>query len=213
MIFDKKERKMKRILTLILFVLFTLIASGCATVSTSGDYTLKSGQTLSGNLVLTSGNAILEEDTRVTGNVIMTSGDLLANGEIEGGILLFSGDVTLGPEAVVHGDIRGTSGDVVQLEGAQVFGQISMNESSFTIGRGIIASFVVLLCFLPLVVIVVFVVLVAALVRRKPSAVPQEQVTIDDATQKLKQLKGMLDEGLITESEYESKKAEILAGM
>ena len=76
---------MKRTLPLILLVLFSLLVSGCTTVSTSGDYTLERGQTLSGNLVLSSGNAILEEDTRVTGNVIMTSGDLLANSEIEGG--------------------------------------------------------------------------------------------------------------------------------
>ena len=46
------------------------------------------------------------------------------------------------------------------------------------------------------------------LLGRKPSAVLQEQVT---TTRKLKQLKGMLDQGLITEAEYESKKAEILA--
>ena len=33
-----------------------------------------------------------------------------------------------------------------------------------------------------------------------------------DTKQKLTQLKVMLDEGLITQAEYESKKAEILAG-
>jgi hypothetical protein len=39
----------------------------------------------------------------------------------------------------------------------------------------------------------------------------QEQATTDDATQKIKQLKGMLDDGLITEADYEAKKAEILS--
>jgi cytoskeletal protein CcmA (bactofilin family) len=205
---------MKRTLPLILLVLFILLVSGCTTtVSTSGDYTLKRGQTLRGNLVITSGDATLEEDSRVTGHVLMTSGDLIANGEIDGDILLSSGKVILGPSAVVHGDIRGTSGDIRQAEGAQVLGQISLDESSFSISRGIIASIVGLFCILPLVLLVVFVVLVAAVLRRKPTTVPQEQVTTGDATQKLKQLKEMLDEGLITEAEYESKKAEILAGM
>jgi len=35
----------------------------------------------------------------------------------------------------------------------------------------------------------------------------------EDPAQKLAQLKEMLDDGLATESEYESKKAEILAGI
>lgn len=202
---------MKPKLPLILIILFSCLASGCATVSTSGDFILKNRQTLRGNLVITSGNAILEEETRVTGSVIMTSGDLLVNGEIEGSIYLFSGDVTLGPEAVVHGDIRGTSGDVKKIEGAQVLGQISKNATSFSISRGIIPGFIVLLCIIPLAVLVVFMALGAAIMRRKPLAVPQEQVTTDDVTQKLRQLKGMLDEGLITETDYEAKKNELLS--
>jgi cytoskeletal protein CcmA (bactofilin family) len=204
---------MKRIFPLILFLVFSWLTSGCAEVSTSGDYTLEQGETLGGNLVLTSGNATLEEDSRVTGTVIMTSGDLLVNGEIEGGILLFSGDVRLGSEAVVHGDIRGTSGAIEQEEGAQVLGQVSMNESSFSIGRGMITSLFVLICILPLAVLVLLVVLVAALGRRKPPAAPQEQAPRVGETQKLKRLKGMLDEGLITEADYEAKKNEILSNM
>ena len=39
---------MKRTLTLIVFVLFSLLASGCATASTSGVYTLRGGNTLGG---------------------------------------------------------------------------------------------------------------------------------------------------------------------
>lgn len=219
---------MKRTLTLVLLALFALLASGCATVSTSGNYLLESGKTLRGDLMITSGQATLEEGSRVTGSVIMTSGVLNANGEIDGDIVLTSGRVNLGPEAIVHGDIRGTSGNVSQAEGARVEGRVSTNVSSFNIGRGFFARLFAICCVLPLFIAGVLIVLVVLLTRRRPAAEPASSALIqsetpaapapapaasEDAKQKLTQLKEMLDEGLITEAEYEAKKAEILSGM
>ena len=56
-------------------------------------------------------------------------------------------------------------------------------------------------------------VLLVVLLRRKPTAVSEKPAANDSTTLKLKQLKQMLDEGLITEAEYEAKKAEILSNM
>ena len=219
---------MKRTLTLVLLALFALLVSGCATVSTSGNYVLESGKTLRGDLMITSGLATLEEGSRVTGSVIMTSGVLNANGEIDGDIVLTSGNVNLGPEAVVHGDIRGTSGNVSQAEGARVEGRVSTNVSTFNIGGGFFVRLFGLCCVLPLVVVGVLIVLVVLLTRRRPAAEPASSAPVqsetsaiqapapaasEDPKQTLKQLKEMLDEGLITEAEYEAKKAEILSGM
>jgi uncharacterized membrane protein len=201
---------MKRTLPLILFVLFSLLASGCATASTSGDYTLQSGNTLRGDLYITSGNASLEEGSHVTGSVIMTSGNLKANGEIGGTIHISSGEVILGPTAIVHGNIRGTSGNVSQAEGSQVEGQILMDLSNFAFGSPIILGILIRYCLLPLLVIGLLIFLLVFFTRRRPADIAPPDPSSEDPKRKLTQLKEMLDEGLITESEYEAKKAEIL---
>lgn len=204
---------MKRIYSLIFFVIVLFVTVGCTTVSTSGNYTLQSGKTIRGNLVITSGNVTLEEASRVTGDVFITSGNLEANGEVDGNILMTSGNVLLGPEALVKGNITTTSGEVSQAEGSQVGGQISTNQSTFTFGGGFFARLCGLFCLLPLLVISGLIILLVALVRRKRTAVSEETSTDETATLKLKQLKQMLDEGLITEAEYEAKKADILANL
>lgn len=207
---------MKRTLPLILLVLFILLASGCATVSTSGNYTLPSGQTLRGNLVSTSGNTTLEKNSRVTGNVLVTSGNLVVDGEVDGDIISTSGTITLGSEAVIHGNIWGTTGTPVQqAQGAVVEGQILTDQSSFRISGSFIASLVCLFCILPLALLAGLILIIALLVRRRPATVEKAppSAEAETATQKLKQLKQMLEDGLITEAEFEAKKAEILGGM
>ena len=121
------------------------------------------------------------------------------------------------PTAIVHGDIRGTSGDVNQAESSRVEGQISTNQSWITVFGGQILGLLILLCLLPLLVLGLLIILLVFILRRRPaaSAPPvQAETSIpasENAKQKLTQLKEMLDDGLITEAEYESKKAEILA--
>ena len=216
---------MKRTLHLIPLVLFILLASGCATVSTSGNYTLWSGNTLRGDLYITSGNATLEEGSYVTGSVIMTSGNLNVNGEIDGDIILTSGNVILGSTAIVHGDIRGTSDDISQAEGSRVEGQIMMNQSDFTFGSQLVLGLLFRCCLLPLLLLGLLIFLLVFFFRRRkvvssPAAPPDQGETpaptpadLKDPKEKLTRLKEMLNEGLITEAEYESKKAEILAEM
>lgn len=206
----KGGEAMKRSMIL---VLVALLVSGCATISTSGDYTLESGKTVRGDLVITSGNAWLEEDSRVTGNVFMTSGRLYVDGEVEGDIFLTSGNVDLGSNAVVHGDVKGTSGSVRRAPGARVDGEVSTGISGFSIGFSFFARFIFLLCVLPVLVMVAIILLIISLVRRRPAAPARPPTAPDEPAQKLKQLKQMLEDGLITEDEYEAKKAEILAGM
>ena len=204
---------------LFLLGMLLLLAVGCTTVSTSGNYTLPSGQTLPGNLVITSGNATLEAGSIVTGDVLMTSGNLFVDGEVNGDIVITSGNVSLGPEAIVHGDIRGTSGNVEQADGAQVLGQVSTSQSTFSIGFGFFGSFFLLCCLLLLIVLGGLVVLGVVLRRGRSSApelaptVPETPDTPKDPSARLKQLKRLFDDGLITEAEYEDKKAESLGDM
>lgn len=205
---------MKRAMTIFVLMLFATLASGCGSMSTSGDYTLGSGQTLRGDFLITEGVATLKEGSRVTGNVILTSGELrLETDAIVGGsVVMFSGDVYLAPGSVVRGNVIRTSGDIHQEEGALIQGQVSSNIAGF------IASYIVrlisLYCVLPLVFLGVVIGVAVYLVRRRRGQrLVEAPAPSGEPTQKLRQLKAMLDEGLITEEEYEAKKAEILSGM
>jgi hypothetical protein len=168
-----------------------------------------------GDLVITSGNATLEEGSRVTGDVVMMSGNLYADGEVDGDILITSGNIELGPNANVHGDIKGTSGNVTRADGARVGGQVSTSQSGFSVGYSFFARFLLCCCVLPPLAIVLFFVLIVAVLRRRPApATPfPAPAEADEPSQKLRQLKAMLDDDLITEEEYEAKRAEILANM
>jgi len=112
---------MKRTITLVLLTLFVVLTSGCVVKTVySGEFTLQSGETLRGDLVIFSGDVTLEENSRVIGDVFMSSGKLYANGEIDGNIVMASGDIYLGPKSVVHGDIKNTSGNVHRKEGSRI---------------------------------------------------------------------------------------------
>ena len=205
---------MKRTMTVLLLVLLAMLVSGCGSMSTSGNYTLESGQTLRGDFLTTEGVVTLKEGSRVTGNVIMTSGELRveSNAIIGGSVVMFSGEVFLEPGSVVRGDVIRTSGDIHQEEGAVIQGQVSSNIAGF------IASFIVrligLYCVLPLALIgVVIGVAVYFVRRRRRQRVVEAPAPSGEPTQKLKELKAMLDEGLIKEEEFEAKKAEILSNM
>jgi len=166
-----------------------------------------------GNLVVTSGNATLEEASRVTGDVFITSGNLEVDGEVRGNILVTSGNISLAPEAVVKGNVTATSGNINQAEGAQVQGDIAANQTTFTIGGRFFAQLFGMFCVFPLLLFGGLIFLLVALMRRSSTAVSEKSMPSETATQKLKELKQMLADGLITETEYEAKKAEIFADM
>ncbi len=216
---NTRRIEMKRLPAAMILVLMVFAATACTTVSTSGSYTLESGQTQRGNLIITSGTADLEEGSRVTGNVLMTSGVLNAEGEIGGDILFSSGDVNLGPKAAVGGDIRGTSGKVNQEDGARVDGRIQPNQSTFTIGGGIFSSIFAFLCGLPLILLGLLLVLFSILRNKPPSKTKTAETQVNPSipaagtTTKLQELKQLLDQGLISEDDYEAKKTEILSQM
>jgi uncharacterized membrane protein len=55
--------------------------------------------------------------------------------------------------------------------------------------------------------------LLVIFLRRRPADIAPPDPSSEDPKRKLTQLKEMLDEGLITEAEYEAKKAEILTAI
>lgn len=205
---------MRHPVTLILLILSGLLVAGCSgRIVTSGDYTLESGETLRGDLTLFSGDATLEEGSQVSGDIFMTSGNLDAYGEVNGDIFFTSGNVELGPEAVVHGDILATSGNLHRAEGSRVDGEVVTEPTTFPISSRLIAGLLGSFCVLPLVVIAVLIALLITFARRRSAPLTEPATVATAPAQKLGQLQEMLEGGLITESDFEKKKAEILSSI
>jgi predicted flap endonuclease-1-like 5' DNA nuclease len=86
------------------------------------DFTLRSGETLEGNLAVLGGNATLETDTLVTGDVTVAGGNLIVDGRIGGNVTLMGGVLTLNESAVVEGNLAAFAGSVSRADGSQVLG-------------------------------------------------------------------------------------------
>jgi cytoskeletal protein CcmA (bactofilin family) len=207
-------------LTVIGLFLAALLLAGCVSTSFEGSYVVKSGQTLRGNLFVTSGSVTLEENSRVTGTIVLTSGELRMgkNTQVGKDVALTSGSLYMEEGAVIHGDLILSNQDIQlhQSPGAQVEGNISYNIAPFAISA--VTKILFVYCVLPIVLLIAVMIglgvwLGRASKKREPIAQAPALVVTEDAQQKLQKLKAMLDEGLITESDYEAKKAEILSKM
>jgi hypothetical protein len=188
--------------------------------SFSGNYVLKAGKTLRGNLFVTSGSVTLEENSRVTGTIMLTSGELRIgkNAQVGGDVVLTSGDVYMAEGSVIHGDVILSSSDIGihQSPGATVEGNTTTDIAPFAIG--LVTKGFLLYCVLPIVVLIALILgLGACLGRQSKKRVEVVQPTVtpvtEDAKTKLQNLKKMLDEGLISQTDYETKKADILSKM
>jgi cytoskeletal protein CcmA (bactofilin family) len=207
-------------LAVISLLLGALLLAGCVSTSFEGSYVVKSGQTLRGNLFVTSGSVTLEENSRVTGTIVLTSGELRMdkNAQVGKDVALTSGALYMADGAVIHGDLILSSQDIQvhQSPGAQVEGNTSYNIAPFAIS--VVTKTLFLFCVLPIVLLIALMIGLGMWLgrvsrKREPSVQAPSSVLTEDAQQKLQKLKAMLDEGLITESDYEAKKADILAKM
>jgi uncharacterized membrane protein/predicted small secreted protein len=211
---------MNRKLTIIILILVAMLLTSCMSASFSGNYVLNAGKTLHGNLFVTSGSVTMEENSRVTGTIMMTSGELHIgkNAQVGGDVVLTSGDLYLAEGSVIHGDVILSSSDigVHKSPGATVEGNTTSDIAPFAFS--IITKGVLLYCVLPIVILIAIILILGVWLGRqskKKAQIAQAPApTISDDTQKkLQNLKKMLDEGLISQTDYESKKADILSNM
>lgn len=118
----------------IILVVFAIVAAAVAPVAfaqeTVGDrvvagenFTLRSGETLSGNLAVLGGNATLEPDSVVTGDVTVAGGSMVVDGQIHGNLTMMGGALTLNESAVIDGNLAVFAGSVSRADGAQVHGE------------------------------------------------------------------------------------------
>jgi hypothetical protein len=211
---------MKKRFLIILLVVALLLLTSCMSASFSGNYVLKEGKTLRGNLFVTSGSVTMEENSRVTGTIMLTSGELRIgkNAQVGGDVVLTSGDVYMAEGSVIHGDLILSSSDigVHQAAGATIEGNTTTDIAPFAIGLA--TKGFLLYCILPIILLILIILALGTWLGRqskKRTQVVQAPVAVvsEDAQTKLQNLKKMLDEGLITQTDYETKKADILAKM
>ncbi len=91
------------------------------------DYTLKSGDTLDGDLVVIGGQATIENQAHVTGNVVIIGGSLSLDGQISGDAVVIGGLVSMGDASRVDGDVVTMGGTLQRATGAEIGGNIVTN--------------------------------------------------------------------------------------
>lgn len=92
-----------------------------------GNYTLKSGESLNGDLVVMSGVVLVENKAVVNGSVVLIGGTLTIEGEITGDAVLIGGTVRLGNTAHIHGNLITVGASLQQDENARIDGEVVTN--------------------------------------------------------------------------------------
>jgi cytoskeletal protein CcmA (bactofilin family) len=98
-------------------------------------FTLKSGDSMNGDLLVFGGSAKIEEGATVNGNVVLFGGNLSVNGTVNGDVAITGGSASLGSKAHISGNLATVAASLVRAEGSLVDGQI-YNTATSWIGNG-----------------------------------------------------------------------------
>ena len=96
------------------------------------NYTLKSGENLSQDLVVFGGSVSIEKDATVNGAVVLFGGSLTLDGEVSKDVVVMGGAVKLGPETHIHGNLVTFGSPVSRDATAKVDGDVVNNLTSPT---------------------------------------------------------------------------------
>src|SRR5512143_77348 len=91
------------------------------------DFTLKSGETLNGDLVVIGGQAAIEKTASVHGDIVVVGGSLRLEGSGTGNAVVIGGVAALGAQSSVAGDVVTVGGSLQRAEGAKIGGNIVTN--------------------------------------------------------------------------------------
>src|SRR5574341_310035 len=91
------------------------------------DFTLKSGDTLDGDLVVIGGEATIEAGATVNGDIVIIDGSLKLDGRATGDAVVIGGLAALGEKASLAGDMVTVGGSLQRAEGAQIGGNVVTN--------------------------------------------------------------------------------------
>jgi hypothetical protein len=91
------------------------------------DFTLKSGDTLDGDLVVFGGAVTIEQTAAVKGNVVVIGGTLTLDGSVGRDAVVIGGEMSMGAKSSVAGDVYPLGGTLQRAEGSQIGGKVVTN--------------------------------------------------------------------------------------
>ena len=91
------------------------------------NFTLESGDTLTGDLVVFGGNVTVEEGATVNGDTVVIGGNVTLDGTVEGSLVSIGGATHLGAAAVIEGDLVTVGGSLTREPGSDVRGEVVTN--------------------------------------------------------------------------------------
>lgn len=91
------------------------------------NFTLESGDTLTGDLVVFGGNVEVEEDATVQGEMVIIGGNVTLEGTVTGSTVIIGGSTSMSESAVVKGDLVTVGGSLARDPGSEVAGEIVTN--------------------------------------------------------------------------------------
>ena len=119
------------VLVMLLLPLQAVQARGLADGPIFGsNYTLKSGETLSQDLVVVGGSVSVEKNATVNGAVVLIGGSMTMDGEVSKDVVVIGGAVKLGAETHIHGNLVTYGGPVNRDPAAKVDGDVINNLAS-----------------------------------------------------------------------------------
>jgi hypothetical protein len=98
-------------------------------------FTLKSGDTLNGDLLVFGGSATIEAGSTVNGSVVLFGGNLTVNGTVKGDVAVTGGLASVGSAAHITGNLTTVAASLERANGSKVDGQI-YNTATSWIGNG-----------------------------------------------------------------------------
>ena len=124
-------------LLLLLALLFLPASAVYARGGTSGlldgrvifgdNFTLESGDTLTGDLVVFGGNVTIEEDATVQGDMVVIGGNVSLDGAVTGSTVIVGGSTSMSETAVVKGDLVTVGGSLSRDPGSEIEGEVVTN--------------------------------------------------------------------------------------
>ena len=91
------------------------------------NFTLESGDTLTGDLVVFGGNVTVEEDAKVQGDMVVFGGNVSLDGTVSGSTVIIGGTITMGETSIVNGDLVTVGGSLNRDPGAKIEGEVVTN--------------------------------------------------------------------------------------
>jgi cytoskeletal protein CcmA (bactofilin family) len=133
--------KLASVLLMAILLFLPLQSAGATNGSFEGQvifgqsYTLKSGDSMNGDLLVFGGSATIEKGATVNGSTVLFGGNLTINGTVNGDVAITGGSVSLGSAAHISGNLTTVAASLDRAEGSQVDGQI-YNTATSWIGTG-----------------------------------------------------------------------------